>query len=297
MGLVIKSDRNYFPFFLILGVFSLGLSSVIFRLMDAPSLLVASFRMMGASLIILPFCFKQLISTWSTMSVREKNVLILSSIVLGMHFYVWFESLNHTSIVNSVVLVTLNPLFVSLGGYFFLNEKEGKELWIGIFITIIGVISICIDDFDSLESETLYGDFLALLGGLMFSIYLLIGRSLRGSIPFLPYITFCYAMSGLFLFVLLCISGFEPVTFDSNFYFYLILMIFFPTLIGHTVINYALRKITSGKVAFCILGEPCVAIVLGAIILNEFVSYEKVFFVLIILLGVIVGVRKDVTRI
>ena len=265
--------------------------------MDAPSLMVASFRMIGASLIILPFCFNQLLSTWRLLSIQERVVLILSSIVLGMHFFIWFESLNHTSIANSVVLVTLNPLFVSLGAYFFLNEKEGKELWIGIFITIVGVILICFDDFDSLESESFYGDFLALLGGLMFSIYLLIGRSLRRSIPFLPYITFCYGMSGLFLFVLLCITGVPPITYNSNFYFYLIMMILFPTLIGHTIINYALRKITSGKVAFCILGEPCVSIVLGAIILNEFVSYEKVFFVLIILLGVIVGVRKDVTRI
>lgn len=265
--------------------------------MDAPSLVVASFRMMGASFVLLPFCFSEIASTWKTMTFREKKVLILSSIVLGIHFFVWFESLKHTSIANSVVLVTLNPLFVSLGAYFFLNEKESKELWIGIFITTIGVILICFDDFNYWETKKLYGNFLALVGGLMFSIYLLAGRSLRVSVPFMPYITLCYGLSGLFLFFLLLLTGFPSMTYSSHFYFHLVLMILIPTLVGHTVINYALRKITSGKVAFCILGEPCVAIVLGAIILNELVSFKEIFFVSIILVGVVVGVRKNVMSI
>ena len=263
--------------------------------MDAPSLMVASYRMMGASIVILPFCFNDLINSWKGLSFQKRKTLVLSSIVLGVHFLLWFESLKHTSIASSVVLVTLNPIFVSLGGYFFLKEKEGKKLWIGILITIIGVLLICIDDFTYWDSKNLYGDSLALIGGLMFSIYLLAGRSLRSTMPFLPYITFCYGVSGVFLFLLLLCTGFPPVTYSSYFYFYLIMMIVFPTLIGHTIINYALRRITSGKVALCILGEPCVSILLGAIILKEFVSYEKVLFILIILLGVVIGVKKNVS--
>ena len=259
--------------------------------------MVASYRMMGASIVIFPFCFNGLINSLKELSFQKIKILILASIVLGIHFLLWFESLKHTSIANSVVLVTLNPIFVSLGGYFFLKEKEGKELWIGILVTMIGVFLICVDDFIYWESKSLYGDFLALIGGLMFSIYLLAGRSLRNSMPFFPYITFCYGVSGISLFLLLLCTGFSPVTYNFDFYFYLIMMIIFPTLTGHTIINYALRKVTSGKVALCILGEPCVSILLGAIILKEFVSYEKVFFVFIILLGVVIGVKKNVSQI
>jgi drug/metabolite transporter (DMT)-like permease len=59
------------------------------------------------------------------MSKKDWVLSIIAGVFLAFHFILWFESLNHTSVASSVVLVTLQPLFAFIGTYFF--RRKGVE--------------------------------------------------------------------------------------------------------------------------------------------------------------------------
>src|SRR5699024_8174065 len=71
----------------------------------------------------------------------------ISGVFLALHFILWFESLNYTSVASSVVLVTLQPIFAFVGTYFFFGERFSLAAIISMFITLIGSIIIGWGDF------------------------------------------------------------------------------------------------------------------------------------------------------
>ena len=83
--------------------------------------------------------------------------------ILVAHYVLWFESLQYTSVASSTVIVTLQPLFSMIGGYFLFKERFTKGAVIGCLIAISGSIIIGWQDF-KISGEALYGDILAFIG-------------------------------------------------------------------------------------------------------------------------------------
>lgn len=50
----------------------------------------------------------------------------VSGLFLAAHYVLWFESLQYTSVASSTVIVTLQPLFSMIGGYFLFKERFTK---------------------------------------------------------------------------------------------------------------------------------------------------------------------------
>ena len=95
------------------------------------------------------------------------SLLILAGLSLGAHFWFWTESLKHTSIIISVVLVTLHPIFVGFGAYFFLKEPFSRSLVFGAAIALLG--TLIMTGMDISLQNSLWGNFLALIGGIFFN--------------------------------------------------------------------------------------------------------------------------------
>src|SRR5699024_12284547 len=98
-------------------------------------------------------------------SSERKDCLVaaLSGLVLALHFILWFESLNYTSVASSVALVTLQPVFAFLATYFFFGERFSVAAIISLFITLFGSVIIGWGDMQ-ISGMALFGDILALIG-------------------------------------------------------------------------------------------------------------------------------------
>lgn len=76
----------------------------------------------------------------------KRQLLIFALIectnILAMWFL--FRGLEATNALYSAFFVELRPLFVTLGGIFFLKEKEETHEWLGLFIAAIGSLIIVI---------------------------------------------------------------------------------------------------------------------------------------------------------
>ena len=274
---------------LLIGISAASTASIFIKLCEAPALIIAAYRMVFASLMLLPFACRQ--KVWKGWSKSGIGWLVLSGLFLSLHFAFWIGSLQYTSVASSVVLVSTHPIFVGIGSWLFLREQLGIKMILGIGLSVLGSGLISFGDM-SVSGEALAGDGLALLGAIAVSGYFLVGRKMRRDQSLLSYIVPVYSTAGVALILLAYLFqnpffGYKP---SSYFLFFLLALI--PQLIGHTTFNWALKYIPASLVAITILGEPVGSTILAYFILGEGLNLWKVFGGLTIFMGILVALWR-----
>jgi len=253
---------------LAVGVSSVSFAAVLIRLAGAPALTVASYRMSIATLVLLPFI--SILERANIMAMTGKDWVLScsSAICLALHFGFWITSLDHTSVASSVIIVTANPIFVSLLSRLILGEPIGRRTAIGISLGLFGGVVLTTGDLE-VGLASIYGNLLAVLGALTVSGYYIIGRELRNRLSLLTYVGTVYGASSICLIAVAFLSGASLWGFSGQTFSYLILVAIIPQLIGHSSLNWALKHVSAPLVAISVMIEPVGATSLAWIILGE----------------------------
>jgi drug/metabolite transporter (DMT)-like permease len=259
---------------------------------EASALVIASYRLTIAVLLLAPLALSLKQETLRALTLKEWGLAFGSGLFLGLHFIIWISSLKYTSVASSVMLVTMNPVFVALGAWLFLREKISRLLILGIFLSVLGALLIGWGDFQA-GGRALWGDFLALLGAMTASAYFLIGRRLRARLDLLTYIFVVYGVAAVVLLILTMSTreplwGYTPLT-----YLWMILMALGPQLVGHTAYNWSLRYVSAATVAVVTLGEPIVSTLLAYFFLGEELTLLTFGGGALTLLGIYLALRGE----
>jgi drug/metabolite transporter (DMT)-like permease len=197
---------------------------------------------------------------------------IASGVFLCFHFAFWIESLSHTSVTSSVVLVTMNPIFLGIASPLLLHERVSRHMILAIAIGLAGVAIISAREMPSLAAnrDVLFGNGLALAGAIMSSAYLLCGRRVRRSLSIVSYAYVTYTTAAVCLLLGVLLLRQPIVGYPSQTYLFIFLLAFFPQLLGHSSFNWALKHVSAPVIGTIVLGEP-----IGASILAWFVLHER----------------------
>jgi len=276
---------------LFVGVLAVSFAATFIRLADAPPLVIATYRLAIASIILIPMAAIKSRRSLPQLSRQDILLILLSSVFVALHFGLWITSLSYTSIASSVVLVTAHPAFVAIISYFLWGERLNKLTIGGIGVAFIGVIFINYGGF-TFGSQAILGNLLALIAGFTMGAYLIVGRQLRARIDILSYLTILYTCSAVILLVATVLSGHSLFGYSPTTYLMLILLALVPQLIGHTSINLAVRLVPVIFVSVAILGEPVGATLLGSLILGEIPTANEIVGGLFILGGIFLVMRR-----
>jgi drug/metabolite transporter (DMT)-like permease len=251
-----------------IAVVAVSWAAIFIKLTGAPPLATAFYRMCFATLFILPLALKK--SLPEILKIRGKILIItlFSGIFLGFHFATWITSLDYTSISNSVVLVTTQPIFVAILSHLLLKEKINLSILFAILLALLGSFIISGGDF-RVGKANFFGDILALIGAVMAAAYLLCGRVVRQKLSLVTYIFLVYFISALVLGVLCVIWGTPLYPYPSKTFLWFILLGLIPTVIGHTLYNWALKYLKAYLVGISILGEPVGTTILAYFIFKQ----------------------------
>src|SRR5690625_1322489 len=209
-------------------------------------------------------------------SIKKRDWILatLSGVFLALHFILWFESLNYTSVASSVVLVTLQPVFAFIGTYFFFGERFSAATVISMFITLLGSFIIGWGDLQ-ISGLALLGDILALLGAVTVTGYFLLGQKLRRSLSLITYTFIVYSSSALTLLIYNVILGSNFVKFAPNTWVWFLALAIIPTFFGHSLLNWALKWVSTSTISMAVVFEPIGASILAYIILKENVTWSQ----------------------
>ncbi|MBP3041897.1 DMT family transporter [Bacillaceae bacterium Marseille-Q3522] len=271
-------------FILAIAVFSVSTSAVIVKLSSAPSGVIAFYRLFFSVIIMLPFVLKYMFE-FRTIKKKDWLYAFFAGFCLAFHFILWFESLNYTSVASSTVLVTLQPLFAFAGTYLFFHERfSWKAIFSGAF-AILGSIIISWGDVQ-ISGAALFGDLLAFIACALITLYLMIGQAVRKRLSLITYtfVVYFFSMITLFGYVLYRQESF--FFYGRNEWFYFILLALVPTLLGHTLFNWALKWLSTSTISMAILFEPVGAAILAYFLLKEYVLWSQFVGGIIVITGI-----------
>lgn len=289
-----KTNRISSYLVLVIGVLAVSTASTLIRLAQAAltPLAVAAWRLTLASLILAPFALTRRRAEWRTLSRREWGLLLVSGLLLAIHFAAWITSLALTSVAAAIVLVSISPLFVGLLNYLLWREKLPRLILLGMVITLVGVAVIGLDDL-GLGTHRLRGDFLALLGALTAAGYLLIGQQLRPHLSLLGYVFPVYATAAIALMTFALLRSTPLTGYALVSWRWLLLLALIPQLIGHSALNWALRDLPATYVSLSTLAEPLCSILLAWGVLSEAPTLVAFLGGVLVLLGLVVARRRE----
>lgn len=284
------------PLALALSILAISTSAILVRWSTAPSVVVAFYRVLFTLLLLAPVALFRYRADFRALSLRDGAVAAVTGVALAIHFATWFESLDWTSVAASVTLVQTQPIFVALGAFFLLDERVTVRTVGGILLAVVGAAVMSVSDLVSgstFASTALYGNALALVGGVMAACYVLAGRSLRQRVALLPYVTVVYGACTLTLLTFAIVSR-DPLTgYPAREWALFVAMAVGPGVFGHTVVNWALAHVESSVVSVSLLGEPVGATLLALLLLAEVPDTATVLGGTVVLAGILLTARAQ----
>ncbi|MDN4526073.1 DMT family transporter [Fictibacillus fluitans] len=271
---------------LFFGVFALSTSAIFVKLADAPATITAFYRMLFAAVMLLPFLavHKKNRKELRLLSKKQWGLGLLSGAFLAVHYVLWFESLNYTSVASSTVIVTLQPLFSMAGGYFLFRERFSKGAVMGCLVAIAGSIVIGWQDFQ-ISGQALFGDILAFIAAGIITAYFFIGQHVRKSLSLIPYSVIGYGSSTLLLGVFAFSQQTTFFNYSASTWWNLIGLAFIATILGQTIFNWLLKWLSTSVISMSILGETIGTCILAYFILDEVISLQQGIGIALILIG------------
>lgn len=190
-----------------------------------------------------------------------------ATIVIAVHQICFITSLSYTSIAASTFLTCTQPIFTAFLGYLFLKESVSWRSRIAILGAVLGMGAITFGSGDGDAAFT--GNLLALAASVLAAIYVLFARTFRKTTPIVPFMLIVHVSGATFLFLLANIVSIPLTGFDNKSWMALFALAMIPTLVGHTLLNFAVGHLPAFVVSSSILGEPVGATLLGWLIFGE----------------------------
>lgn len=294
---------------LVFGVLAVSTSSILVRLAqnDAPSLVIAAYRLTLASIALAPVALTRHRRELLDLKAVEIILALISGSFLAIHFAAFISSLEYTSVASSVVLATSTPLWVALLAPIILKEPLTRPLFTGMVLALIGSGIVGFSDVCTwsnyrlacppmqafMGNQSLRGNFLALSAAWMAVGYLFIGRRLRAKVSLVAYIFLVYGMAAVILDLILILAGISPTGYPPQTYLWFIMLALVPQLLGHSTYNWALGHLSATYVSIAVIGEPIGSTILAYFILKEAPSVIELFGAILILAGIFLASRYE----
>ena len=254
---------------IVLGVVGISLSSIFVKYSAAPAAVTAAWRLLWTVALMTPVVWGSGTVRRELLGVNGKIAVLsaLSGLFLAVHFVLWFESLNQTSVASSTTIVCTEVIWVCLGYRMFLGGRIPGRAALAIAVTLVG--SVLIAFADSGSQGHLWGDVLALLAAVDVAGYTLIGRVVRAQASTTVYTYLVYTACALALVLTCAFQGLVLTAYGSSPVFVGLALAMFSTILGHSIFSWCLKYFSPAFVSASKLCEPVGAAALAAVLFAQ----------------------------
>ena len=226
------------------------------------------------------------------LSSGERRTVGLAAGYLAVHFATWVPSVTMTSVASSTALVATQPVWNAV-----IAQRRGElvppRAWLGIGVALAGVLLVTGVDV-SVSGRAVLGDVLALSGGVAAALYVEQGATARRSLGTSAYSGLVFTGCALLLLAACAVGRVPVVGFPPAVWAGLVALTVSAQLVGHTLVNRALRTVAPVVVALAILLEPPGATAIAALWLGQVPPFVVLPAAVLVLAGVglVVGARS-----
>lgn len=264
-----------------------GFSGIFVRFSETGALATGGWRMMLASLALLPFLA---IARGDNAATRPFSpILILAGLffAIDMAFFNW--SLSHTSIAQSTLIVNLAPIVALAAGFLLFGERFGPAKALALVAAIGGAALMTLSRAG--EGGTLYGNGLAILGMFGYAFYLIVVKQARGGHDTLSIMLGSSVAAGAMMFAAGWAAGEQMLPVSLAGWGALIGLGLVSHVFGQGLIAFGMRDAPIGLASILLLSQPVVAAVAAWGVFNEGMGALEMAGALLILAGLAIASR------
>ncbi len=248
-------------------VIAISTSGPLIAATTAPIVAIAGWRCVLAAGLTSPLVFLRRRQELSRANLRISLNAVGAGLALAVHFVLWMSSLRYTSVASSTALVAVQPVWAAI-----LARRAGglvpRRAWVGIWIAIAGVVVISGVDF-SVSGRALFGDSLALAGGVLSAVYVSVGERVRQELSTSTYTLLAYSSAAAVLFAGALVTGVQLWGYSSSDWWKILGLTLGAQLLGHTLIGRVLSTTSATVTSLAILLEMPGATLVAAVWLRQ----------------------------
>lgn len=238
----------------------------------------------------MPLAIKEL--SEKGMRLKLKDYLIFSlpgilNVVISMLLLQLAISYGKASLV--AIIVSMNPLFVSIFAYFILKENLDKRHIISITIALIGLVLIIASERDlGRQNYQLLslGIIFAILAGLTFALYTVLTKRIINTYGNLLTNSMSFLIGSFVLFIINAFIG-KSLIFEFNLRNILLMFYLGAFISGIAYLLYfaAMKELGAGKTSLYFFLKPALASVLAFIFLGENLTVLQLFGIVMVMIA------------
>ena len=266
------------------GIIGIGTSGPLIAMSAMPVLTLIFWRNLGGALLTLPFALRH-----SRDRIGVKWAVI-AGVLLALHFIGFFLAMRMTTVAAGTALVALQPIFAAL----FVKFSGGhipSTAWLGMIVSFVGVIMVSGVDL-TISFRSFVGDIAAIISAALAAAYMMAGSRAQRSLETSTYTTIAYFTCSLTAFPMALLLGNEIFIFSRNEWLILIGLILGAQMLGHTMFNSALKRVSPAIVSLIVFFEVPVSAVLAAWWLDQRPPLGIIPGIVLILMGSILVVTR-----
>ncbi len=276
---------------LMVGVLGISASAILVRFSQAPSGVLAVYRLGWTVLLLLPVVLLRYRAELKRVTRRDVLLCAASGVCLAVHFLAWFESLRLTSVSVSTVLVSTEVIFTALGFALFLRGRIPRLGVAAILLAFGGSAVLALSG--GAEAGALSGNLLALAAAVASALYTLIGRVQRGHLSTTVYTFLTYLACFVTLVVLTAGSGTPLVGYGTRELFMGLALAVLCTLLGHSLFSWCLKYLSPSYVSAAKLCEPVFSTLAAIPLFHEVPTPLQLFGGVVVLGSVLLYTRAE----
>jgi drug/metabolite transporter (DMT)-like permease len=220
---------------------------------------------------------------------------VLGGIFFALDMYFWSTGVVLGGAAIPTLLANTAPLWVGLGSWLILREQHGKIFWIGLTFAFLGGSIILGLDLPQ-SSDIGQGAWFGLLSALFYGAFFIFSQKSRSYLDTLVYFWISSAVAASALLVLSRVANEKLTGYDRRTWILFLTMGLLVQAVGWMLINYAQGHIPAAIVSPTMLAQPLLVVFLAASLLGERFTAWQIFGGVMILLGIFLVHRSQMTR-
>ena len=266
-----------------------------------PNVFIA-FRVLGATFL---FWVVSLFTKREKVAKKDLLKLAVCGIFgVAVNQLCFFHGLNHSSAINSGIIMTLNPIMVAIMAFFILKETMNSIKIIGVLIGATGAAFLALQS-DGTDGSTLFGDILLFINAVSYAIYLILVKPLMQKYSALTVTTYVFTFGAMYVLLFpQTLIDFTLIDFSSipfGVWLRITYVIIGVTFFTYLLTMYAMKYLSASVTSTYIYLQPVMVIVFAYLFYaigfsedyTKSITVLKLLWMCVIFMGVYLVVRSE----
>jgi drug/metabolite transporter (DMT)-like permease len=249
-------------------VFTVSTAVIMIKVSTLHPALLAALRLFVATLVLTPLFVREVRRHRATYTWTHVRASLLPGLILAAHFISWNTGARMAPTANASFIIGLAPLAMP----FFLTALLREQLTrneIAATAIALGALVVLTSADLNLSAAHFWGDVICFTSMLFYAGYMALGRKNRHFPSVWLYLVPLYAVAGVVCFAL-ALFLVDPFQAYSSAEIWLVLGLgIIPTVIGHSLLNRALRYFRGQRVSIINMGQFVFAGILAYFFFGE----------------------------